>query len=235
MSETDGPESTSADTPAWATTGATAAEPTASTEGDAPAAEKKPRPTWLIPAAIVAGVVVVGGIVVAVVTSGGDDQAAAPVATPTVVVPSPTPTATPAERPDPTGFTSALPASVLQYAFAEEKTADDWIKADALEAVTDTYTDGGTGTLVVDAGQFATAKEATAFAKTLLKGDGTANADLGLPTAGEVTAGGEKVGTFVVHDAGDGTGVAVWTNGTSVFRLTTTVADVLNAYTAFPL
>ncbi|ROS25965.1 hypothetical protein [Cellulomonas sp. PhB150] len=235
MSETDGPESTSADKPAWATTGATAATPSPAADGDAPPAEKKARPAWLLPAAIVAGVVVVGGIVVAIVTSGGDDETAAPVATPTVVVPSPTPTATPAERPDPTGFTSALPASVLQYAFVEEKAAGDWLKADALEAVTDTYSDGGTGTLVVDAGQFATAKEATAFAKALLEGDGTANAGLGLPAAGEVSAGGEKAGAFVLQDAGDGTGVAVWTNGTSVFRLTTAVADVTNAYNAFPL
>lgn len=213
----------------------TSPTPAAPQDGEAPPADKKPRPAWLLPVAIVAGVVVVGGIVAAIVASQGGDDAAAPAVTATVVAPSPTPTVAPAERPDPTAFTSALPASVMQYAFSTEAPADDWLAADALEAVTDTYTDGGTGTLVVDAGQFATAEQADAFAKTLLTGDGTTNVEAGLPAAGEVTAGGEKVGTFVIQDAGDGTGVAVWTNGTSVFRLTTAVADVTNAYTAFPL
>ncbi|MDM7830371.1 hypothetical protein [Cellulomonas edaphi] len=204
---------------------------------DGTGATSRNRPAWLVPAAVVAAVVVVAGIVVAVVVSrGGDaDPAGTPVATPTIVGPVPTPTVTPAQRKDPTAFTAALPASVLQYAFTGEKPAAAWAKAGAVEAVTDTYSDGGTGTLVVDAGQFPTAKEATAFAKTLLDGDGTVDADAGLPAAGEVSAGGTKVGTFVIQDRGDGTGVAVWTNRTSVFRLVTAVEDVVNAYNAYPL
>jgi hypothetical protein len=50
-----------------------------------------------------------------------------------------------------------------------------------------------------------------------------------------VLVGGKKAGTYTIVDAGDGTGVAVWTNGTTVFRATAPVADVANVYAAFPL
>ena len=50
-----------------------------------------------------------------------------------------------------------------------------------------------------------------------------------------MTAGGAPTGTYTIADAGDGTGVAVWTNGTAVFRLVAPLADILNAYAAYPL
>ena len=50
-----------------------------------------------------------------------------------------------------------------------------------------------------------------------------------------MTVGGEVVGTYTVADAGDGTGVAVWRNGTAVLQLTAPLADVLDAYRAYGL
>ena len=42
-------------------------------------------------------------------------------------------------------------------------------------------------------------------------------------------------GTYTIADAGDGTGVAVWINGTTVFQATGPVADIADFYNAFPL
>ena len=42
-------------------------------------------------------------------------------------------------------------------------------------------------------------------------------------------------GTYTIADAGDGTGVAVWVNGTTVFQATAPVADIVDVYNAFPL
>jgi hypothetical protein len=221
MSETDGP-----------------AHPDPAEQDPAPA-EKTARPAWLVPAAVVAGVLVVAGIVVAIIVSqsGGDETAAPqPIPAPTIVGPVPTPAVAPAERPKPTAFTSALPASLLQYAFASEATKGAWVKAGALEAVVDSYTDGAEGTLVVEAAQFATVKEATAFAKRALPKVVDVNSESELPQTGKVVAGDKAVGAYTINAVGGGgQGVAVWTNGTSVFRLTTAVADVVNAYNAYPL
>jgi hypothetical protein len=219
MSETDGP-----------------AQPDPAAQDPAPA-EKTARPAWLVPVAIVAGVVVVAGIVVAIVMGQSGDETAAPqpIPTPTIVRPVPTPAVTPAERPEPTAFTSALPASLLQYAFASEATKDSWAAAGAIEAVVDRYTDGADGSLEVEAGQFATVKEATAFAKRALPKVVDVNSESELPQTGKVLAGDKAVGAYTINDVGGGKGVAVWTNGTSVFRLTTAVADVVNAYNAYPL
>ncbi len=203
------------------------------------------RPAWLLPVALGAAVVVVAGIVVAVLLSRQDDTAAAP-PTPTTVVttvvaPVPTPTVTPAARATTTTFTAALPASVLQYAYASSQPATVWQAAGALEAWADTYTDGGTGTLTVQAGQFETADAATAFAATLVAALPTAapspaaTGTPALPQTGQVTVGGTAVGSYTIVDAGDGTGIAVWSNGTAVFRLVAPLADVVNAYGAFPL
>ncbi|WP_029292192.1 hypothetical protein [Cellulomonas sp. HZM] len=214
--------------------GAATGDQGAPTTADEPA---RTRPAWLWPAVAGAAVLVVALVVVLVATHGSDDAAAGPVVTPTVVVPSPTPTVSPVARQDETAFTSALPTTVLQYALVSEKPQDGWIAAGALEAVTDTYGDGGSGQLVVDAGQWATAGAATSFAKSLLDDmqvQPTSPA-AGLPQTGDVMAGGQKVGTFAVVDSGDGQGTAVWTNGTSVFRIVGPVSDVLNAYKAFPL
>lgn len=196
------------------------------------------RPAWLLPVAIGVGVLVVVGIVIAIVTSGGgDDAAATPTVTPTVVLPVPTPTVAPEQRADPTDFTKLLPATILQYAFQSEKKADALLQAGAVEAVTDTYTDGGTGTLTVDAAQFETADAAAAAAKEAAgatKVEPTSPA-AGLPQQGDVTAGGQKVGTYAIVDAGEGKGLAIWTNGTAMFRMSAPVGDIVAAYSSYPM
>jgi hypothetical protein len=56
-----------------------------------------------------------------------------------------------------------------------------------------------------------------------------------LPQTGQVVVAGTVAGTYTIVAAGDGTGVAVWRNGTGVFRMVAPVADIRNAYAAFPL
>jgi hypothetical protein len=189
-------------------------------------------------------VLVVAAVVVAIVTQRGDssaEQTPGPAAT--VVLPSPTPTVAPVARHATTAFAKALPTTVLQYALKTSVPNDDWVKAGAIEAYTETYTDGGAGTVTVLSGQFETADAATAFAKKLVAALPTTTATAAptasptpaLPTSGDVLVGGKKAGTYTIVDAGDGTGVAVWTNGTTVFRAIAPVADVANVYAAFPL
>lgn len=224
------------------------------------------RPRWLLPAAIGAGVLVVVAVVVVVLTSrGGDAESPTPAAS-TVVLPVPTPAVAPAERAATTAFASALPTTVLQYALETSQEDTEWTGAGALEAWTETFTDGDGGTLTVRAAQHESAADATAFLQRLTEGlsgaeapagdaaaeesgeaagddaatdDGAtagAGADAsGLPQSGDVLVAGETVGTFLVVDAGDGTGVAVWQNGTAVFRLTAPLADALDAYKAYGL
>ncbi|QGQ20418.1 hypothetical protein GC089_16005 [Cellulomonas sp. JZ18] len=186
--------------------------------------------------------------------SRGGAQSPAATAT-TVVLPSPTPTVAPAARAATTAFATALPASVLQYALATSEEDPEPVAAGALEAWTETFTDGGAATLTVRAAQFETPEEAAAYAASLVatlpaaapspaaspaaspstSPSATADDAPALPASGEVQAGGAVVGTYTVVDAGDGTGVAVWQNGTAVLRLTAPVEDVADAYAAFPL
>ncbi len=219
-----------------------AAEPAAAgqTTSDAPG-----RPRWLLPVIIGVVVLVVAAIVVGILASrGGDDDVAPPAAASTVQLPSPTPTVEPVARPATTTFAGALPTTVLQYALATSEADPQWQAAGAIEAYTETFTDGGSGTVTVRSGQWETADEATAFAASLVAALPTAPAPdpsasptdgATLPQTGDVTAGGAAAGTYTIVDAGDGTGVAVWTNGTAVFQVTAPVADVVDVYTAFPL
>ena len=203
------------------------------------------RPAWVMPVAIAATVVVAAGITVGVVLSQQGDSTAAPTApapvVTTVVLPVPTPSIAPSPRASTTTFSALLPDAVLQYALTTEAPATDWQAAGALEAWTDTYSDGGAGTLTVQAGQWPTGDAATAYAATLVGQLPTVapapapSAGPTLPQTGAVTAGGAPTGTYTIVDAGDGTGVAVWTNGTAVFRLVAPLADILNAYAAYPL
>ena len=215
-------------------------------------AQTNGRPGWLLPVAVVAAVVVVAGIVVGIVLAQrpakGTGAAQTPVSAATVLLPSPTPTVAPVARQATSAFAKALPTSVLRYALASSAVDAEWQKAGAIEAWDETYTDGASGTLTLRAGQWETADEAKAFAATLLAavptpaatpatpatGATTATAS-GLPRSGDVTVGGATVGTFSVVDAGNGNGIAVWTNGQSVFWLSAPLADAYAAYTAFPL
>ena len=217
------------------------------TQGAAPqhGRETAGRPAWLLPVALSAIVVIVAGVVVAIVTNRTGDSAAPvtpdPITT-TVVLPVPTPTVTPVARQATSAFATALPTAVLQYALATSTADAEWVTAGALEAWSETYTDGGTGTLAVRSSQWETPAEATAFAAALVAALPTTAAPASpapdapaLPASGEVLAAGTPVGTYTVVDGGDGTGIAVWSNGTAVFRLVAPLADVLDAYAQFPL
>ncbi|MBO3085113.1 hypothetical protein [Cellulomonas fengjieae] len=216
-------------------------------EGDQPGTEQTAssgRPAWLVPVAIGAAVLVIAAIVIAIVLgSNGDGDDAEPAAGSTVQLPSPTPTVAPAARPATTAFAAALPPTVLQYALATSVPDTDWQAAGALEAYTETYTDGASGTVTVRSGQWETPEEAAAFAATLVAAlpaaptpDPSASpTGPALPQTGEVTAAGAAAGTYSIADAGDGTGLAVWTNGTTVFQATAPLADVVDLYNAFPL
>ncbi|MFF1528055.1 hypothetical protein [Cellulomonas sp. NPDC058312] len=212
------------------------------------------RRRWPLVVALVAAVVVVGGGVAGYVLTREDAPGAAAPAD--VVLPSPTATVEPAARPATTAFATALPATVLQYALASS--ADDvaWLGQGAIEAYTETYSDGGAGQVTVQAGQWETPEEADAVLAGLaaaLPTAPTADADGDPSTAttsatagagstapavlssGEVTVDGTAVGTVTVVDAGDGTGVALWRNGSAVFLVTGPAADIANLYAAYPL
>ena len=210
-----------------------------------PAPTESGRPRWLIPAIIGVAVLVIAAIIVGIVRSSGDDtEDATPAVATTILLPSPTPTVEAAARPATTAFAVALPPTVLQYALATSVPDTEWQAAGAIEAYTETYTDGGDGTVTVRSGQWETPEEATAFAATLVAAFPAAPATPDpsasptgptLPQSGDVTAGGAVAGTYSIVDAGDGTGIAVWVNGTSVFQATAPVADIVDLYNAFPL
>ncbi|MFS0704980.1 hypothetical protein AB6N23_10700 [Cellulomonas sp. 179-A 9B4 NHS] len=223
------------------------ADPVLGLASDAPPAHAAAdrRPAWLLPAAIGAGVLVVAGVVAGVLLTRDGAETPAATAT-TVVLPSPTPTVAPVAREATTAFASALPTSVLEYALATSAPDEEWLAAGALEAWTETYTDGGYGQITVRAAQFETPEEAATFAAALTAalppepvhatsdpGEGMETPEL--PMSGDVEAGGTVVGTYAVVDAGDGVGHAVWQNGTAVLHMTVPVDDAADAYAAFPV
>ncbi|MGV8979168.1 MAG: hypothetical protein ACOH17_14100 [Cellulomonas sp.] len=221
------------------------------TEPAAPADTR--RRTMLIVGGIVAAVVVIGGIVAIVVSRGGDDAAVLPAPTAsTVLLPLPTATLAPVPRAATTAFAAALPTTLLQYALATSVPEPTWVGAGALEAYSESYSDGGAAQVVVLAGQWETPEAAAAYAAQLVaaipavaapaatpssteSAGATAAAPAGFPASGDVMVAAVKVGTFSLVDAGDGTGIAVWTNGSSVFRATAPITDLRNVYAAYPL
>jgi hypothetical protein len=175
-----------------------------------------------------------------------DDGPTTPEAGPVVEQPLPTSTVAPVARPATTAFATALPTTLLQYALAASAEEPQWLAGGALEAYAESYTDGASGTVAVQAGQWETPEEAAAFLATLtaaLPAAGEAPADGATAAAGapavllqeDVLVAGQPTGSATVVDAGDGTGVAVWSNGTTVFRLTGPAADIRNLYAAYPL
>ncbi|MBW0256039.1 hypothetical protein J5O08_18430, partial [Cellulomonas sp. PS-H5] len=222
-------------------------------DGDAPdaTAPARGRRRWVVVGAVAAAVLVLGGAGAAWFLTR-DDAGGTAAAPPDVVLPSPTASVAPTARAATTAFASALPTTLLQYALATSADDEAWLAQGAVEAYAETYTDGADGTVTVQAGQWETPEEATAalaaVAATLpaadeATGDATdgASAD---PTAaagpavllqGEVLVGGAPAGTVTVVDAGDGTGVAAWSNGTTVFVVRGPAADIRNLYAAYPL
>lgn len=200
---------------------------------------------------VAAGVLVVGGLTTALLLNRADAPQQATDAA-TVFLPSPTPTVAPAAREAATPFATALPASVLQFALATSVNDETWLAAGAIEAYTETYTDGGAGTVTVQAGQWETAQEAAAHAQRLAaelpaaSASGDASASDGAsasadstapaltPESGEVTVAGTAVGTYTWGLVG-ADGVAVWSNGTTVFRVTGPAEEIRDFYNAYPL
>ncbi len=193
---------------------------------------------------LVVGVLVLGGIVTAIVMTlnrGGSPVAAV---TSTTLLPSPTPTVAPAAREKGSAFLDALPSSVLQYAWASVAADEAWRTSGALEAYDVTYTDGGSGTVLVRAGQWRTAAEVTAFQTTLT---GQLATKAGSPTAGstasagpatstgDVTVGGVTVGTWTIVPQADGAGTVVWSNGTTLFEASGPASELADLYAAYPL
>ncbi|MCG2797512.1 MAG: hypothetical protein L6367_03125 [Cellulomonas sp.] len=200
------------------------------------------RRRWIIPVVIAVLVLVVAGAVWGVLRAGGTPSATSS----TVLVPSPTPTVEPVARTATTTFAAALPTSVLQFALASSIADDTWIAKGALEAYTETFSDGSGATLGLQVGQWATPEEATAVLGALTAAAPTATAapsssasasadTYGLPQSGSVDADGQTTGSYLIVDNGDGTGTATWTNGTALLQLTGPVAEIARAYSAFPL
>lgn len=221
------------------------------TPHDAGAAPARGRRRWVLAGAVVAAVLVLGGAGTAWFLTRDDGGTAA--APPDVVLPSPTASVAPVARTATTAFASALPTTLLQYALATSADDEAWLAQDAIEAYTETYTDGAAGTVTVRAGQWETPEEAAAVLATVTgtlptAAEGTTDAAIDATTdgataaagpaallQGEVLVDGAPTGTVTVVDAGDGTGVAAWSNGTTVFVVQGPAADIRNLYAAYPL
>ena len=204
----------------------------------------------LVIVGIVVGVLVLGGAVTALVLTMNRSSTPSATVTSTTQLPSPTPTVAPAAREKGSAFLDALPSSVLQYAWASVAPDEAWRTAGALEAYDVTYTDGGSGTVTVRAGQWRTAAEVTAYQTTLT---GQLTAAAGSPTAGstatagsttavgpatstgDVTVGGVTVGTWTIVPQADGAGTVVWSNGTTLFEASGPASELADLYAAFPL
>ncbi|MBO9568449.1 MAG: hypothetical protein J7503_06450 [Cellulomonas iranensis] len=229
--------------PAWAPSGASAApEPAPARHDD----RGRGRPAWLLPVVVGVVVLLVAGAVAGILLTRDRGAGAAPTGTAsTVVLPAPTPATAPVAREATTAFAAALPTTVLQYALASSQEDAERLAAGAVEAYVETLTDGAGGTVTVRAAQLESPEAATALQQQVAATLPVPAPDTGatpvdpdapdLPESGDVTVGGEVVGTYTVADAGDGTGVAVWRNGTAVLQLTAPLADVLDAYRAYGL
>lgn len=207
------------------------------------------RPRWLVPMVAAVVVLLAAVVVVAVLVNRGGAEPSVPPAASTVQLPSPTPTVEPVARDATTPFASALPTSVLQYALASSAANDSWLDAGAVEAYAETYTDGGSGSVEVLAGQFDTPEAAAQFGQGLVTAAGQDDSGDPLPSAaagsdgtapslldsGDVLVQGASAGSYVVVDRGDGTGVAAWWNGTVVFQVTGPADDIADLYAAYPL
>ncbi len=192
-----------------------------------PTGRGRPQRLILLVIAVVAVIVAVAAWLVV----GGRDTPAA--TSTTLRVPSPTPTLSPVPRPE-TPFALTLPSTVLQYALVSSADDPDWLAAGALEAYLDELGDGGSGTLVLRAGQWATTEEAAAALAAFTGGAAPLEGGTLTPT-GRVFVDDVDVGTYLVADAGDGNATVTWSNSTAVLQLTGPVAEVERAYQAFPL
>ena len=191
--------------------------------------------------AVVGALVVVGAIVAGAAGVFGAGEPAAVPSPSTVTLSSPTPTVKPAARKHISAFADKLPGSVLSYAFAGIAPHPGFVSAGAIEAYKVDYSDGGKAKVTVYAGQWETAKEAGAVYGSLIKAPAAAKvpakgaATPAKPTTGKVWVAGRPVGHWKITKAPDGTGSAIWTNGTALFRVVGPANVVEDFFNAFPL
>lgn len=182
---------------------------------------------WVV--ALVVALVVLGGAVAFVVARGGADQVL-----PTVVLPPPTPTVTPAPRDTVTAFQQALPETVLAFAVAGQTEAADLLDAGSVEAYDVVYTDGQ-AEVTLRAAQWPSPDEAaTALSELLAQPAPTSTATTAPTTTRDepVEVAGAPVGRVIVVDDGV-VARAVWTNGATTFQLDGPAGAVEAFYDAF--
>ncbi|WP_125206483.1 MULTISPECIES: hypothetical protein [Isoptericola] len=173
-------------------------------------------------------------VVTAFVWPGFARQEAEPLPDVTVTAAPPTPTAEPADLPeDATELLSSMPGSVLQLVRLEAA-EDTGFEEDteAVEAWGLTYGDGSDGGAEVAfrVGQWADADAAGEVHGALLEAAGDTTAE------GDVTVGGEVVGTYAVTPGEQpGTSVVTWRNDTVVLQARGPEQLVQDFYQAFPL
>jgi hypothetical protein len=153
-----------------------------------------------------------------------------PVPTVTVTAPVPTPTVKAMDRSgDETAFQKALPSTVLQFALGSLADAKEPKGQGALEAWNAEYSDGGSGEVVLVAGQWATPDEAAEAAAAWTSAAGEAERE------GDVKVGKKVVGQYAIVPAKGGKAVVVWQNGTAVMQATGPAGAMEEFYAAFPL
>lgn len=131
-------------------TSAAATPPGSRRDGKETKPARRRPPLWLL---ILVGVVVVGAIVAVVLLLTQKEEPEAPPAA-TVTLPVPTPTIEAITREPGSPFFEALPSEVLQFALTEVGQSDDMLLGGALEGYRFVYSDGGSDTLTVLAGQW---------------------------------------------------------------------------------
>lgn len=136
--------------PAPAGTSAAATPPGSRRDGKETKPARRRPPLWLL---ILIGVVVVGAIVAVVLLLTQKEEPEAPPAA-TVTLPVPTPTIEAITREPGSPFFEALPSEVLQFALTEVGESEDMLLGGALEGYRFVYSDGGSDTLTVLAGQW---------------------------------------------------------------------------------
>jgi hypothetical protein len=198
-------------------------------------------------AAITLSIVAAAALALAMTADRSPEPAVTPAGAVTpapVVLPTPTPAVAPAERVKVTAFQQALPDEVLAFAVSGQVEATDLLVAGAVEAWDLIYTDGARD-VALRAAQWPTPEGAAAA----MDAEVAALAPVGpTPTAGPSTAGPSTAGRSTtellregavlvagadvgrVHIVGDETtATAVWTNGSTLFRLEGP-ADVVGAF-----
>lgn len=133
-----------------AQTGVAATPPGSRRDGSDTKPGRRRPPLWLL---ILLGVVVVGAVVAVVLLLTQRDEAE-PLPAETVTLPVPTPTIDAIAREPGTPFYDALPSEVLQFALTETGESEDMLLGGALEGYRLVYSDGGSATLTVLAGQW---------------------------------------------------------------------------------